>query len=120
MLGLDIGDGCSDCRYYHAHYRLLKRKVHDLKVSYDSLEIGNCFREFLSVCEPGGVIKTRKSGCCCFCFSLRNTKKRGIYCLNNSYAINKFLQGRINARNLIIACIILELVDGTSKALGFY
>ena len=119
VLGLDIGDGCGDCRCHRAHYRLLEGGVHDLRVSCDLLETSNCFREFVCVCELGRVVKTRGSGCCCSCFSLRDAKKRGIYWLGSSYAIDKLLQSGINVRSLLIACVALELVDGIGKALGF-
>lgn len=33
--------------------------------------------------------------------------------------IDKFLQGGIDAKSLFIACIMLKLVDGMGKALGF-
>ena len=119
MLGLDIGNGRSDRRCYCACYGLLERGVHDLRVSCDFLETGNCFKELVCVCEPRGVVKTREKGCCCSCFSLGDAKKRGIYWLGSSYAIDEFLEGGIDARSLTIACVALELVDGTGKALGF-
>ena len=119
MLGLDIGDGCGDCGCHRARYRLLKAGVHDLRVSYDFLETGNCFRKLVYICELERVVKTRGSGCSCSCFSLGDAKERGIYWLGSSYAINEFLQGKIDVRSLLITCVVLELVDGTSKALGF-
>ena len=119
MLGLNIGDGFGDCRCHRARYRLLEGGVHDLRISCNFLKTGNCFRELVCVCEPGGVVKTRKSGCCCSSFSLGDTKKREIYWLGSSYAIGEFLQSEIDVRSLLIAFVVLKLVDGTGKALGF-
>lgn len=90
-----------------------------MKVSYDFCETSNSFREFVCICEAGRVVKTRKYRCCCSCFFLENVEKKGIYWLDSSYAIDEFLQGKINRKNYVIACIMLELVDGTDKAFGF-
>lgn len=98
---------------------MLKRRVHDLRVSNNFLETGNCFRELVFVCELRGVVKTRGSGYCCSYFSLGDAKNRGIYWLDRSYAIDKFLEGKIDVRSLLIACGVLELVDSMGKALDF-
>lgn len=90
-----------------------------MRISDNFLKTGNCFRELVFVCELGGVVKTRGSGYCCSYFSLADAKKRGIYWLDRSYAIDKFLEDKINVKSLLIACGVLELVDGTGKALGF-
>lgn len=90
-----------------------------MRVSYDFLEAGNCFRELVYVCKPKGVVKTRESGCYYFCFSFEDAKKRGIYWFGSSYAIDEFLQGGIDVRSLFIACVALEFVDGMGKALSF-
>lgn len=57
MLCLDRGDRCDDRKYYNAWYRLLKGGVHDLGVSCDLFEIGNCYRELVFVYKPGRVVR---------------------------------------------------------------
>ena len=90
-----------------------------MRVSYEFFEMGNCCRKLVCVHEPGGVVKTRGSGCCCSCFSFGNVEERGIYRLGSSYAVDELLQGGLDTRSLPIVCVALELVDGTSKAFGF-
>lgn len=119
MLGLDSSNGYDNCRSHRAYYGLLKEEVYDLRVSYNFIETGNCFRELACVCELGRVIKTRGSGWCYSCFSPGDVEKRGIYQLGSSYVINKLLQDEINARSLLIAYVALELVNGMGKALNF-
>lgn len=120
VLGLDSGNGYGNCRCHHTCYRLLKRGVHDSKVSYDLLKMGNCFRELVCVCELRGVIKLRENGCYYSCFSLRDVERRGILWLSSSDAIDKVLEGQVNARSLPIAYVMLELMDGIGKALNFF
>ena len=45
---------------------------------------------------------------------------RRIYWLGSSHAVDELLQGGLYARGLPMACVALELVNGTGKALGFY
>ena len=119
VFGLDRGDDCDDRRYHHACYRLLEGGVHSLRVSYDFLKPGNCFRKLVCVCDPGKIVKTRRSGYYYSCFSFGDVEKRGIYWLSNSYVVNELLQGGLDARSLLIACVTLKLMDGTDKVLGF-
>lgn len=60
MFGLDSSDGYDNRRCYYVYYRLLDRRVYDLRVSGDFLKISNCFKELVYVCELGGVIKIKK------------------------------------------------------------
>ena len=119
MLDLDSGDGCGDRKCHCARYQLLEGGVYSLRVSYDFLKTGNCFRKLVCVCEPGGVIKSRRSRCYCSCFSFGNIEERGIYWLGSSYAFDEFLQSGLDMRNFFITNVTLELVDSTGKALGF-
>lgn len=119
MLGLDSGNGYGNRRSHYACYELLEEGVHDLRVSCDFVKTGNCSRELVCVCELGQVVKTRRSGCCYFCSSFKNVKKKVIYWLSSSYAIDKLLQDKIDARSLCITCVVLKLVDGIGKALSF-
>lgn len=116
MLGLHIGDGGNNCRCHYVYYGLQDKKVHDLKVNCDFRETDNCFEELVCVCKPREVIEIKGSGCCYSYFSPEDAKKKGISLLGSSYAIDEFLQGGIDARSLIVACIALKLVDCTGKA----
>lgn len=107
MLGLDSSNSYSNRRYYCVCYKLLERRVHNLRVSYDFLKMSNYSKKLFCVCELGEVIKTQKSRCYCFYFSLEDIKKKEIYWLSSSYVIKKFLQDKINAKSLLIAYIIL-------------
>lgn len=117
--GLNSGNSYDDRRCHHAHYKLLEERVYDLRVICDFFEIGNCSRELVSICELEEVVKTRDSRCCCSYSFLRDVEKREIYWLGSSYAINKFLQDKINAKSLFITCVALELVNNMDKALSF-
>ena len=119
VFGLDRGNSCSDRRCHHTYYRLLDERVYYLRVGYDFFKMKNSFRKLVCVRKPGRVVKTRGSKCCCSCFFFRNFKKRRIYWLNSSYAVDKFLQGGIDSKSLFIVRIALKLVDGAKKAFGF-
>ena len=119
VLGLDRSNGCSSRRCHCVCYWLLEERVHSLRVSYDFFKTGNCFSKLVCICDPERVVKTRGGRYCCFYFSFGDVKKRGIYWFGSSYTVNKLLQGRLNARSVFIACIMLKLVDGTGKAFGF-
>lgn len=47
MLGQDQGDGYGNGRCHSACYQLLEGEVHSLRVSYNFLEIGYCFRKLV-------------------------------------------------------------------------
>ena len=119
VLALDSGNSYGNCRFHCTCYWLLEEKVYSLRINYDFLEMGNYFKKLICVCEPGRVVKTKKSGYCCSCFSFGNIETKRIYWLGKSYAIDKFLQGYLDARSFFIACVARELVDGTGKAFGF-
>lgn len=53
-------------------------------------------------------------------FFFGNIKKRGIFRLGSSYAVDKLLQGGLDAKNLFIAYVTLKLMDDMDKALEFY
>lgn len=91
MLGLNRGNGCGNYKYHRACYRLLERGGYNLKVSCDFLEMTNCFRELVYICELERVVKLRECGCYYSYFSLTDVEKRSIYWLNKSYTIDKFL-----------------------------
>lgn len=116
MLHLNGGNGYGNRRHYRACYQLLEGKVHSLRISYNFLKMGNCFRKLVCVCEPKRVIKVRKSRCCYSYFSFGDVKKRGIYWLDRSYAVDKLLQDGLDTRSLFIPFVVLKLVDGTSIA----
>ncbi len=120
MLGLDSGDGCCNHRCQYTHYGLFEGGVHNLRISYDFVEMGNCSKKLVCICESKGVVKTRGSKCCFSSFFSGDVEKREIYRLSSSYAINEPLQGEIDAKSLFIACVALKFVDDTGKALGFY
>ena len=120
MLGLDGGNRCSDRRRDSARYRLLEGRVHSARVSYDFREMDNGFRKLVYVCEPARIVKTRESRRSCSCFPFGNVEARRIYRLGSSHAVDELLQGGLDARGLPIACVALELVNGTGKALGFW
>lgn len=88
-----------------------------MRISYDFIETGNCSKKLFCVCELGKVVKTREGRCYYSCFSFGNVKEREIYWLDGSYAVDEFLQGRIDAKSLLIAFVVLKLVDGTGKTL---
>lgn len=119
MLSLDGSNSCGDCGRYRAHCRLLAGDVYDLKVDGDLLKTGNSFKELVYVCEPRGVVKMRKSGSRCSHSSFGDIERKGILRLGSSNAINEVLESQVDARNLLIACVTLELVDGAGKAFGF-
>lgn len=120
VLGLDRSNDCGDHRCHSACYGLLEGGVRSLRISYDFFETGNCFRKLVCICEPGRVIKTRRSGSCCSCFLSEDIKKKEIYWLSSSHAVDKFLQSGFNVRSLLIPCVALKFVDDMGKALGFY
>ena len=120
MLSLDGGDDCGNCRCHRACYQLLEGGVYSLRVSYEFFETGNCFKKLVCVCEPGGVVKTRRSICSCSCFPSSNIAEREIYWLGSSYAVDELLQDGLDAGSLLIACVMLEFADGMDKAFGFY
>lgn len=77
MLGLDIGDGRNNCRYHRARYKLLERRVYDLRVSCNFLEMGNCFKKLVYVCGPERVVKTRGNRCYYSCFFFKTLRRGG-------------------------------------------
>lgn len=91
MLDFDSGNCCGNRRCHFVCYRLLEGGVYNWKVSSDVFEIGNCSKKLVYVCKLGAVVKTRRSVCCCSCFSLENIQKMGIYWLSSSYTIDKCL-----------------------------
>ena len=119
MLSLDGDNSCDNRRCHRVCYQLLEGGVHSSSVSYKFFEMGNCLRKLVCVCELGGVVKTRGSGCSCSYFPSGNVVEREIYWLDSSYTVDKLLQGGLDAGSLLIACVALEFADGTGKAFDF-
>ena len=119
MLSLDSGDGYSNCRHYRTSYRLLNRGIYVLRACDNFFETGNCLRKRVGVDKPGAIVKTRRSGPGCSCYSPREAQRQRCSGISGSEAINKVLEGKIDAKSFLIAHVILELADSTKKAVGF-
>lgn len=78
MFGLDGSNDHSNYRCDLIYYGLLNKKVYDVRVSGDLLEIGHCFRELACIYEPKNIIKIRKSRFCYSYLFFRDIEKREI------------------------------------------